>query len=137
MKAVADEKMVYVYFEQELEEGQDVSPFDLFIDADGNSETGASCYLWPEACGWDDPDDTDDILAPYQEKLDEISGFTSNAGVVTSGVAKVELAIERAAFGDKLGKTINIGILLYEGDSWVDNGFLPQDGEGMLAVKLP
>ena len=174
MKAVADEKMVYVYFEQELEEGQDVSPFDLFIDADGNSETGASCYLWPEACGWDyliesedgllgstttirdmvdmgvyhfigpdgadgwdDPDDTDDIYAPYQEKLDEISGFTSNAGVVTSGVAKVELAIERAAFGDKLGKTINIGILLYEGDSWADNGFLPQDGEGMLAVKLP
>ena len=49
----------------------------------------------------------------------------------------VGLIFRLAAFGNKFGKTIAIGILLYEGDSWADNGYLPQDGEGMLEVKLP
>ena len=167
LKAIADEENIYVYFEQELEEGQVESPFDLFINADNNTETGASCYLWPEGCGWDylieseegllgsattirdmvdmnvyhffGPDGEDGWAedGAYQEKLDDISDFTVNAGVVTNGVAKVELAISRAAFGNKFGKTIAIGILLYDGPEWNDNGYLPQDGEGMLEVKLP
>ena len=167
LKAIADEENVYVYFEQELEEGQVESPFDLFINADNNTETGASCDLWPEGCGWDylieseegllgsattirdmvdmnvyhffGPDGEDGWAeeGAYQEKLDDISDFTVNAGVVTNGVAKVELAISRAAFGNKFGKTIAIGILLYDGPEWNDNGYLPQDGEGMLEVKLP
>ena len=174
LKATSDDKNLYVYFEQELEEGQSVSPFDLFLNTDGDDETGASTYLWDSAGwdylieseigllgsatsvrdmddmaiykfigpdgadGWDDPDDTDDNYAPYQERLDD-TGFATSAGVVEGGIAKVELAVERAPFG-KMASSIKIGILLYEGDSWQDNGVLPQAENGgletMLEVKL-
>lgn len=170
MKVTSDEKNIYVYFEQELEDGQAVSPFDLFLNTDGDDDTGASTYLWEAAGwdylieselgflanaasirdmddmaiykfigpdgadGWDDPDEEDDIDAPYQERLDD-TGFASSAGVVKDGVAKVEVAIARAPLG-KMAKTITVGMLLYEGDSWQDNGVLPQEEEGGLAPML-
>ena len=174
LKVTSDDKNLYVYFEQELVEGQSVSPFDLFLNTDGDDETGASTYLWDSAGwdylieseigllgsatsvrdmddmaiykfigpdgadGWDDPDETDENDAPYQERLDD-TGFATSAGVVEGGIAKVELAVERAPFG-KMASSIKVGILLYEGDSWQDNGVLPQAENGgletMLEVKL-
>lgn len=170
MKFTSDEKFIYAYFEQLLEDGQAMSPFDLFLDIDNNPETGASCYLW-DPCGWDyliesekgflasatavqdmddmalykfigpdgedgwaDPDPDDEDWAPYQERTEE-SGFASSAGVVKSGVAKVEVAIDRSIFG-KLGKKIAVGILLYDGPDWNDNGVLPQGEAGALDSLL-
>ena len=52
LKVTSDADKIYIYFEQELEEGQAVSPFDFFLNTDGKDETGASTYLWEEA-GWD------------------------------------------------------------------------------------
>lgn len=170
LKVTSDEKYIYIYFEQELEDGQAVSPFDFFLNTDGKDDTGAGTYLWEDA-GWDylieseigllgsattvrdmddmsiyhfigpdgedaweDPDETDDNDAPYQERLDD-SGFAASAGVVENGIAKVELSVERSVFPN-LAKTITVGILLYEGDSWADNGLLPQGEEGALCPMM-
>lgn len=178
LKVTSDAENIYVYFEQELEEGQAASPFDFFLNTDGDDATGASTYLWTDAGwdylveseegflasatavqdmddmalykfigpdgadGWDDPDETDDIDAPYQERSEE-TGFAASAGVVENGIAKVEVSIKRSIFGKNLGgkdKIIKVGILLYEGDSWKDNGVLPQEEDGavcaMMAVTL-
>ena len=170
LKVTSDKDKIYIYFEQELEEGQDVSPFDFFLNTDGNDETGASTYLWQDAGwdyliesedgllgsattvrdmddmniykfigpdgadGWDDPDESDDNYAPYQELLDN-SGFAASAGVVENGIAKVEVSVERSVFPE-LAKKIKVGILLYEGDSWADNGLLPQEEEGALCPMM-
>lgn len=174
LKVTSDENKLYIYFEQELEDGQAMSPFDFFLNTDGKDETGASTYLWEDAGweylieseagflasatavkdmadmalykfigpdgadGWDDPDESDDIDAPYQERTEE-SGFATSAGVVENGIAKVEVAVDRAVF-EGMVKKITVGILLYEGESWADNGLLPQGDEGalcpMMAVEL-
>ena len=166
LKVTSDADKIYIYFEQELEDGQSVSPFDFFLNTDGKDETGASTYLWEDA-GWDyliesevgllgsatTVRDMDDMgiykfVGPdgadgwdsedYQIKTDD-AGFATSAGVVENGIAKVEVAVERSVF-EGLVKKITVGILLYEGDSWKDNGVLPQGDEGalcpMMAVEL-
>lgn len=166
LKVTSDPEKIYIYFEQELEDGQEVSPFDFFLNTDGKDETGASTYLWEDA-GWDyliesedgllgsattvrdmtdmgiykfvGPDGEDGWASEdYQIKTDD-AGFATSAGVVENGIAKVELSVERSVF-EGLVKNITVGILLYEGDSWADNGLLPQGEEGalcpMMAVEL-
>lgn len=161
LKVTSDADKIYIYFEQELEEGQAVSPFDFFLNTDGKDETGASTYLWEEA-GWDylieselgllasatavrdmddmaiyhfiGPDGEDGWADPsYQTRTDD-SGFATSAGVVQNGIAKVELSVLRSVFPE-MAKKIKVGILLYEGDSWTDNGVLPQ-GEDAAIVPM-
>jgi len=163
LKVTSDAENIYVYFEQELEEGQEVSPFDFFLNTDGKDETGASTYLWNDA-GWDylvesengflksstavqdmsdmalykfvGPDGEDGWAAEdYQIRTDD-AGFASSAGVVENGVAKVEVSIQRSIF-EGLVKNIKVGILLYEGDSWKDNGVLPQGEGGEVVAMMP
>ena len=162
LKVTSDAEKIYIYFEQELEEGQAVSPFDFFFNTDGDDETGASTYLWENA-GWDyliesevgllasatavrdmddmaiyhfiGPDGADGWDDPeYQTRTDD-TGFAASAGVVENGIAKVELSVERAVFPNMV-KNIKVGILLYEGDSWTDNGLLPQGEEGALVPMM-
>lgn len=180
LKVTSDAENLYIYFEQELEEGQAMSPFDFFIDSDNDATTGASTYLWKPA-GWEyliesekgflanatavqDMDDmalyhfigddgvdgwenqyydeaTDSYINPDQERSDE-EGFAASAGVVENGIAKVEVSVKRSIFGQKFGKDkkIKVGILLYDGEDWGDNGLLPQEEDaaecGMLEITL-
>lgn len=162
LKVTSDAKKIYIYFEQELEEGQAVSPFDFFLNTDGKDDTGASTYLWENA-GWDylieseagllasatavrnmddmaiyhfvGPDGEDGWAAPdYQTRTDD-AGFAASAGVVQNGIAKVELSLDREVFPEMV-KNIKVGILLYEGESWTDNGLLPQGEEGALVPMM-
>lgn len=163
LKVTSDAENIYVYFEQELLEGQAASPFDFFLNTDGDDATGASTYLWTDA-GWDylveseagflasatavkdmsdmalyqfvGPDGADGWDSPdYQIRTDD-AGFAVSAGVVENGVAKVEVSIARSIF-EGMVKNIKVGILLYEGDSWVDNGVLPQEEDGAICAMMP
>lgn len=54
MKAAADSKKVYFYFEYELEDGQTIAPIDILINSDGDASTGFTSWIWSkEGCGWD------------------------------------------------------------------------------------
>ena len=52
LKAGADSKNLYIYFEAQLEEDQASAPIDIFINADGDTSTGFSSWLWSEV-GWE------------------------------------------------------------------------------------
>lgn len=52
LKAGADAKNLYIYFEAQLEEDQAAAPIDIFINADGDTSTGFSSWLWSEV-GWE------------------------------------------------------------------------------------
>lgn len=54
MKAAADSKKVYFYFEYTLEDDQTVAPIDILINSDGDASTGFTSWIWSkEGCGWD------------------------------------------------------------------------------------
>ena len=52
LKATADAKNLYIYFEAQLEEEQASAPIDIFINSDGDTSTGFSSWLWSEV-GWE------------------------------------------------------------------------------------
>ena len=52
LKAAADATNLYIYFEAQLEEDQAEAPIDIFINADGDTSTGFSSWLWNNV-GWE------------------------------------------------------------------------------------
>ncbi len=108
MKACADKKNVYFYFEYELAEDQTVAPIDILINSDNDVTTGFTSWIWvDEACGWD-----------YM--IESEQGFLNEAG----GIADLsDATIYKCVAGD--GQ-----------DAW-DSGSVmePQNVEDFIACK--
>lgn len=85
MKAGADSKKVYFYFEYTLEEGQTVAPIDILINSDGDTTTGFTSWIWSkEGCGWD-------------FMLESEAGFLGENNTIT---ALADMAVYKCMEGD-------------------------------------
>lgn len=86
MKAGADSKKVYFYFEYELVEGQTIAPIDILINSDGDASTGFTSWIWSsEGCGWD-------------FMLESEAGFLANEGKAISDLS--DIAVYKCIEGD-------------------------------------
>lgn len=139
MKACADAKHVYFYFECELEEGQTVAPIDILINSDGDVSTGFTSWLWADdGCGWDfmleseagflgagnTISDLSDITVykcvagDGQDAWDagsvmeplNVEDFSACKGTVKAGVAYFELSVLRSVINANKAGKLSFGV---------------------------
>ena len=161
----------FEYILQEDDNGlQESAPFCIFFDADGNPETGGSLWEWADAgvefvvdMGYPGFIEDGEIQAldQYEMGIDRFNGedgveFWSDGGNVSweyyydaivsngslqSGVARVELAIDRRQIGLTQSGLCRVGMEVYD-SAWNLKGCLPQtnpdeDQPTLLTVPLP
>lgn len=164
MKAAADSKNVYFYFEFTLEAGQTGAPIDILINSDGDAATGFTSWIWSnEGCGWDylleseggflteaggiaDLSDMNVYKCTAGDGQDgwddgsvmeqqNVDDFVACKGVVKDGVAYFEVSVLRSIINaNKKGK-LAFGVTMSNQD-WVTKGILPQGEDGIGTADM-
>lgn len=164
MKAVADGNFIYVYYEVDMSveyqggtswDGSAIpkcfaGPVDIYIDADGNSETGGINWVW-SPIGWEyffesgtgvagetydmadgavyqfTGEDGTDIWAVDPPAREDITfdGMFKSAGVKEGNIVKVEMSFVRTFLPKITGNKVGIGVEI-QSTGWTLHGVLPQ-----------